>query len=43
MTIGSSGPVALYLGILVVLLAFGAPHGGLIDIPLSCMLKNKLR
>ena len=31
-----------YLGVLVVLLAFGAPHGGLIDIPVSFVLKNKL-
>jgi hypothetical protein len=31
-----------YLGILIVLLAFGAPSGGLIDIPISFFLKNKL-
>jgi hypothetical protein len=31
-----------YLGILIVLLAFGAPSGGLIDIPISFLLKNKL-
>lgn len=31
-----------YLGILVVLLAFGAPSGGLIEIPISFVLKNKL-
>ncbi len=31
-----------YLGILIVLLAFGAPTGGLIEIPLSFLLKNKL-
>ena len=27
--------VFLYLGVLIVLLAFGSPHGGLIDIPIS--------
>lgn len=32
----------LYLGVLIVLLAFGSPHGGLIDIPISFFLKNKL-
>ena len=32
----------LYLGLLIVLLAFGAPFGGLIDIPISFFLKNKL-
>jgi len=31
-----------YLAILIVLLAFGGPHGGLIDIPISFFLKNKL-
>lgn len=31
-----------YLGILIVLLAFGAPSGGLIDLPISFFLKNKL-
>jgi Major Facilitator Superfamily len=31
-----------YLGVLIVLLAFGAPSGGLIDIPMSFLLKNKL-
>jgi hypothetical protein len=34
--------IFLYLGVLIVLLAFGAPSGGLIDIPLSFFLKNKL-
>jgi hypothetical protein len=34
--------IFLYLGILIVLLAFGAPSGGLIDIPISFVLKNKL-
>ena len=34
--------IFLYLGALIVLLAFGSPHGGLIDIPLSFFLKNKL-
>jgi hypothetical protein len=34
--------IFLYLGVLVLLLAFGAPGGGLIDIPISFFLKNKL-
>lgn len=40
------GPVRwrifLYLSALIVLLSFGAPNGGLVDIPLSFFLKNKL-
>jgi predicted MFS family arabinose efflux permease len=34
--------IFVYLGILIVLLAFGAPSGGLIDIPVSFLLKNRL-
>ena len=34
--------IFLYLGVLIVLLAFGSPYGGLIDIPISFLLKNKL-
>jgi MFS family permease len=34
--------IFFYLGILITLLAFGAPFGGLIDIPISFLLKNKL-
>src|SRR6516164_3678520 len=34
--------IFLYLGILIILLAFGAPSGGLIDIPVTFFLKNKL-
>ncbi len=34
--------IFLYIGVLIVLLAFGAPTGGLIDIPISFFLKNKL-
>ena len=34
--------IFLYLGILIVLLAFGSPSGGLIDIPVSFLLKNEL-
>ena len=34
--------ILLYLGILITLLAFGAPFGGLMDIPISFVLKNKL-
>jgi hypothetical protein len=35
--------IFLYLGILIILLAFGSPSGGLIDIPISFLLKNKLQ
>jgi hypothetical protein len=35
--------IFLYLGVLIFLLAFGAPSGGLIDIPISFFLKNKLQ
>ena len=31
-----------YIGALVILLGFGAPFGGLIDVPVSFMLKNKM-
>src|SRR5262249_58295716 len=31
-----------YLSVLIVLLAFGSPFGGLIEIPISFFLKNKL-
>src|SRR5271169_3983973 len=34
--------IFLYRGILIVLLAFGGPSGGLIDIPVSFLLKNRL-
>ncbi len=35
--------IFLYLGILIILLAFGAPSGGLMDIPISFfLLKTKL-
>jgi hypothetical protein len=34
--------IFLYLGILIILVAFGGPSGGLIDIPISFLLKNKL-
>jgi len=34
--------IFLYLGALVFLMAFGAPSGGLFDIPISFFLKNKL-
>lgn len=34
--------IYLYLGALIVLLAFGSPSGGLIDIPVSFFLKNRL-
>ena len=39
---GTRQRIFLYLGILIVLLAFGGPSGGLIDIPISFLLKNKL-
>jgi MFS family permease len=51
-TVAEAGPVDLapsvrqsifiYIGILIVLLAFGVPSGGLIDIPVSFFLKNRL-
>jgi MFS family permease len=34
--------IFLYLSVLIVLLAFGGPAGGLIDIPISFFLKNRL-
>jgi predicted MFS family arabinose efflux permease len=34
--------IFLYLGVLIVLLDFGSPSGGLIDIPISFFLKNRL-
>ena len=34
--------IFFYLGLLIILLAFGAPSGGLIDIPITFFLKNKL-
>jgi hypothetical protein len=34
--------IFLYLGVLIVLLAFGAPGGGFVEIPISFLLKNKL-
>jgi Major Facilitator Superfamily len=34
--------IFLYIGVLIILLAFGAPSGGLIDIPITFLLKNKL-
>src|SRR5258708_19464134 len=35
--------IFLYLGILIVLAAFGGPSGGLFDIPISFFLKNRLQ
>jgi hypothetical protein len=35
--------IFLYLGMLIVLLAFGGPSGGLFDIPISFFLKNRLQ
>lgn len=34
--------IFFYLGILIILSTFGVPSGGLIDIPVSFLLKNKL-
>jgi MFS family permease len=34
--------ILLYLSVLILLLGFGAPFGGLIDVPVSFFLKNKL-
>ncbi len=36
------GRILIYLSVLILLLGFGAPYGGLIDIPISFFLKNKL-
>jgi hypothetical protein len=33
--------IFLYLGLLTILLGFGSPFGGLIDVPISFFLKNK--
>jgi hypothetical protein len=35
--------ILIYLGALLVLLGFGSPAGGLIGLPISFLLKNKLR
>lgn len=34
--------IFLYLGVLILLLGFGTPFGGLIDVPITFFLKNKL-
>jgi hypothetical protein len=34
--------IVIYLGVLLVLLGFGSPGGGLIGLPISFLLKNKL-
>jgi hypothetical protein len=34
--------ILLYLGLLTIMLAFGAPHGALIEVPMIFLLKNKL-
>lgn len=34
--------ILIYLGVLLVMLGFGSPGGGLIGLPISFMLKNKL-
>jgi MFS family permease len=34
--------IVMYLGVLLVLLGFGSPGGGLIGLPISFLLKNKL-
>ena len=34
--------ILIYLGVLLVLLGFGSPGGGLIGLPISFLLKNKL-
>jgi hypothetical protein len=35
--------ILLYLSVLIMLLGFGSPFGGLIDVPISFFLKNKLQ
>ena len=39
---GDRNRILVYLGVLVLLVAFGAPFGGLISVPVSYFLKNKL-
>jgi hypothetical protein len=39
---GTRGRILIYLSVLILLLGFGAPFGGLIDVPISFFLKNKL-
>jgi MFS family permease len=34
--------ILFYLGALIILLGFGSPYGGLIDVPISFFLKNRL-
>jgi MFS family permease len=34
--------ILMYLAVLIVLMGFGSPFGGLIDVPISFFLKNKL-
>src|SRR6516165_2461231 len=36
------GKIFLYLGVLITLLGFSSPSGGLIDIPITFLLKNQL-
>ncbi len=42
LAVGTRLQILLYLGALVILLGFGAPGGGLIGLPISFILKNKL-
>jgi predicted MFS family arabinose efflux permease len=39
---GTRGRILIYLSVLILLLGFGSPSGGLIDVPVSFFLKNKL-
>jgi MFS family permease len=39
---GIRAQIMIYLGVLLVLLGFGSPAGGLIGLPISFLLKNKL-
>ncbi|MGH7012047.1 MAG: hypothetical protein ACREEX_14530, partial [Caulobacteraceae bacterium] len=39
---GDRGRILAYLSILILLLGFGGPYLGLIDVPISFFLKNKL-
>ena len=42
LTAGARGRILVYLSVLILLVGFGAPQGGLIDVPISFFLKNKL-
>jgi hypothetical protein len=42
LSVGVRWKIFFYLGALLLFLGFGSPHGGLIGLPISFILKNKL-